>query len=269
MSFVIQPTTVSDDSLKNSLIASGIAHFVFLLLVIFGLPHLMPPLPEEHHPPVPFEIVQIADLTNTRLEQPEEPKQLPAPPPKPETKPEQVQVQPAPKPPEPKVESLTPTPLPKPKPPEVVKPQSDQFAKLLKTLDVKKPAPPKTEDAKTDSKAEPQPQSQAPALSNRLTISQEDALRRQISQCWNIPIGAKDAQNLIVQVSIDVNPDRTVQHAEIVDKMRMATDSYFRAAAEAALRALYSPQCTPLELPADKYQEWKHIDFTFDPRDML
>ncbi len=82
-------------------------------------------------------------------------------------------------------------------------------------------------------------------------------------------IGARDAQNLIVEVIIDVNPDRTVQHAEIVDKSRMATDSFFRAAAEAALRAFYNPLCTPLELPADKYDQWKRIDFTFDPRDQL
>jgi hypothetical protein len=84
-----------------------------------------------------------------------------------------------------------------------------------------------------------------------------------------MPIGAKDAQNLIVEIMIDVNPDRTVQHAEIVDQTRLATDTYFRAAAEAALRALKSPKCSPLELPADKYEEWKRIDFTFDPRDML
>ena len=108
----------------------------------------------------------------------------------------------------------------------------------------------------------------APTLSTRLTITEEDALRRQISQCWNPPIGAKDIQNLVVEITIDVNPDRTVQHAEIVDQSRMVTDGYFRAAAEAALRALYNPKCSPLELPADKYDQWKHIDFTFDPRDL-
>ena len=68
-----------------------------------------------------------------------------------------------------------------------------------------------------------------------------------------MPIGARDAQNLVVEVHIDVNPDRTVQSAEVVDKARMATDPFFRAAAESALRALYNPRCTPLELPAGKY----------------
>ena len=94
-------------------------------------------------------------------------------------------------------------------------------------------------------------------------------MRRQIQQCWNMPVGARDAQNLVVEVIINVNPDRTLQGADIVDKSRMATDSFYRAAAEAALRALYNPKCSPLELPADKYEQWKTIDFTFDPRDML
>ncbi|HEU0118182.1 MAG TPA: energy transducer TonB, partial [Alphaproteobacteria bacterium] len=116
---------------------------------------------------------------------------------------------------------------------------------------------------------QPEQKSQAPTLSTRLSISEEDALRRQISQCWNVGIGAKDADKLIVEVIIDVNPDRTVQHAEVVDQTRMMTDGYFRAAGEAALRALNNPKCSPLELPADKYDQWKKIDFTFDPRDQL
>ena len=94
-------------------------------------------------------------------------------------------------------------------------------------------------------------------------------MRRQIEQCWNPPIGARDAQNLVVEVTIAVNPDRTVQNAEVVDKSRMSGDPYFRAAAEAAIRALYNPRCSPLELPEGKYEQWKNIDFTFDPRDML
>jgi hypothetical protein len=275
-------TSMNDDGLKNSLIASGLAHFILLILMVFGLPHLMPPLPPQAHPPVPFEIVTIADITNTRLQQPDEPKP-PAPPPKPEPKseikqekvepkPSQIQAQPLPpKPAEPLAEPLKAATQAKPKQPET-KPQPDSFSKLLKNLEIKKPAPPKTEEKPSEIKADSKPAvpaSQAPTLSDRLTISQEDALRRQISQCWNIPIGARDAKNLVVQVSIDVNADRTVQHAEIVDKIRYQTDPFFRAAAEAALRALYNPQCTPLELPPDKYQQWKHIDFTFDPRDML
>lgn len=265
-------TTVNDDSLKRCLVASAGIHIFFLLFLYFGLP-VFYTLPPEHHAPVPFEIVTVADITNTRIKDQEpkpEPKPEP-PPPKPEPPKQQEpppQVQALPKPPEPVAEALK--PAIKPKPPEPAKPKTDEFAKLLKNLETKKPEPPKTE-TKADSKAPPaqEANSAAPALSDRLTISEEDLLRRQMAQCWNIPIGARDAQTLVVEVIIDVNPDRTVQHAEVVDKARMATDSFYRAAAEAALRALYNPKCTPLELPADKYEQWKRIDFTFDPRDQL
>ncbi len=262
-------TTVNDDSLISSLAVSAGLHTLFLLFLYFGLPIIFRPLPS-HHDPVPFEIVEIADLTNTRLEKPEEQEKPPAPPPAPAPK-----TQNAPSAPPKIVEKVEAIPLPKPaekpKPPEATKPKDDSFSKLLKDISKVKPQEAaKPTDAKTDAKQPPAEQkSLAPALSNRLTITEEDALRRQISQCWNMPIGARDAQNLIVEIAIDVNPDRTVQRAEVVDQSRMVTDSFFRAAAEAGLRALKNPKCSPLELPADKYDEWKHIDFTFDPRDML
>lgn len=262
-------TTVNDDSLKNSLWVSAFLHMCLMLFLYFGLPHIFTPLPS-HHDPVPFEIVEIADITNTRVEKPEEQQTPPAPPPAPAPK-TQSQPQAQPKIVE-KVEAIAlPKPAEKPKPPQEVKPKDDTFSKLLKDVSKLKPQEQaKPTDAKPDAQQKPQEQkSMAPSLSTRLTITEEDMLRRQISQCWNMPIGAKDAQNLIVEIMIDVNPDRTVQHAEIVDQTRLATDSYFRAAAESALRALKSPKCTPLELPPDKYEEWKHIDFTFDPRDML
>ncbi len=265
--------TLNDDSLKNSLAVSAALHILGLLALLVGMPTLFPPLPS-HHPPVPFEIVTIADITNTRVKEPEEQTKPPEPPPPPPApKPEPAAAAPQ-KPPEPEpvlTEAIKPAQKPTP-PKPVEKPQQADFSKLLKDLaTTKKTETPKSAQTNPDSKstAAPSQASAAPSLSDRLTISQEDALRRQISQCWNMPIGARDAQNLVVVVAIDVNPDRTVRNAEVVDKMRMATDSFFRAAAESALRALYNPKCTPLELPPDQYQQWKHIDFTFDPREML
>jgi outer membrane biosynthesis protein TonB len=267
------PTMKDDESLRKSLVVSGTLHLAALLFLYFGLPHFYKPLPAPFVP-VPFEIVEIADITNTRIKQEQEPPKPPAPPPKPE-----VKAAPAPPPqpaPQPKaeeqVEALLPKPSEKPKPPAPAKPREDALASVLKDVSKMKSAEAtKTPDQKSEAKDQAQspPQSAAPALSTRLTISEEDALRRQVEQCWNPPIGARDAQNLIVEVTINVNPDRTVQSAEVVDKSRMAVDPYFRAAGEAALRAIYNPKCSPLELPADKYEQWKAIDFTFDPRDML
>ena len=97
----------------------------------------------------------------------------------------------------------------------------------------------------------------------------EDALRRQIESCWHPDVGARDAQNLVVEVVIDVNADRTVLNAEVVDKSRYASDPYFRAMADSAMRAVRNPRCSPLELPADQYEKWKRIHFNFDPRDLI
>jgi len=269
--------TVNDDSLKNGLSVSAALHLLMLLFLYFGLPHLIPPLPA-HHEPIPFQIVTLADLTNTRVdEKPEEPKP-PAPPPQPQPKAQPVPTPPQPQekpqppaPPQTQAEALKPKEIEKPKPVEKAAPKQDLLASVLKDVAKLKPAEQvKSPDTKSDVKTPAQPvASQAPSLSSRLTISEEDALRRQIEQCWSPPIGARDAQTLIVEVTIDVNPDRTVANADIVDKGRYGSDSFFRAAADAAVRAVRNPRCSPLELPADKYDQWKRIDFTFDPRDML
>ena len=276
---------MNDESdLRNNLIISAFMHVALLLLLYFGLPSLFKALPPPPKPLVPFEIVDIADITNTRIkEQPEETQKPPAPAPKP-TPPVKVDVKPPeppaktdPKPAEPEAKAealLPPKPQTKPKPPEPpkpAKPQPDELTSVLKNVAKLKPTPKNEDPQKTDDKKEPaaEPKSLAPSLSDRLTISQEDLLRRQISQCWNMPSGARNAETLIVEVLIHVNQDRTVQDAEVVDHSRMASDPFFRAAAEAALRALHNPKCTPLELPPDKYEEWKTIHFNFDPRDML
>jgi len=170
------------------------------------------------------------------------------------------------------VEALKPKPMEKPKPPaEKPAPQQDLLGSVLKNVaKLKQTEEVKNADQKTDAKTSaPSTPGLAPALSSRLTITEEDALRRQIGQCWNPPIGARDVQSLVVEISIDVNPDRTVADVDIVDKGRYASDSFFRAAADAAVRAVRNPKCSPLELAPDKYEQWKRIDFTFDPRDML
>ncbi|MGB9152434.1 MAG: hypothetical protein WCD70_05030, partial [Alphaproteobacteria bacterium] len=74
--------TVNDDSLKNGLSVSAGLHLALFLFLYFGLPHLIEPLPE-HHDPVPFQIVTIAELTNTRIKDEQETPKPPAPPPQP------------------------------------------------------------------------------------------------------------------------------------------------------------------------------------------
>ena len=78
-----------------------------------------------------------------------------------------------------------------------------------------------------------------------------------------------NAQDLAVEVKVVVNQDRTVASAEIVDKSRYNTDSFFRTMADSAVRAVQSPKCSPLRLPEDKYTLWHNMTIVFDPKEMF
>ena len=148
------------------------------------------------------------------------------------------------------------------------KQKQEEFNSILKNLLGDTNAPegtqvgaPVKEDAKTEGSA--------PTTSETLALSEMDALRYQLARCWNIPSGAMNAEDLIVDIRIEVNPDRTVQSAEIVDQMRYNSDTFFRAAAESARRAVFNPMCSPLALPPEKYEIWKNILIRFNPREMF
>lgn len=200
--------------------------------------------------------------------------------PKPEPKPEPKvaalpKPKPAPKPkPEPKRKADTPSPQPrvkaKPAPKPRAKPKPKKRMTLAGILDsvdkLKRNAKeaPRERTAPNERRGSPR---HDPTLS--LSRSEFDALRRQLSSCWNFPAGAKDSGSLVVEIKVTVNRDRTVREARIVDVARMRRDPYFRSAAESALRAVQNPRCSPLRLPPDKYRVWRSMTLEFDPREML
>jgi outer membrane biosynthesis protein TonB len=171
---------------------------------------------------------------------------------------------------QPKVDELTPPAKVdfKKAPP---KPPAESFDSVLKNLTKQTPQKPTDQPPTPQAKSPPRPASgaQAPVSAN-LTASEMDALSQQLRQCWSLPATAKDAQDLVVDVDITVNPDRTISSApRVVDQGRMASDPAYRAAAMAAVRAFRMPQCSPLALPPDKYQEWQSMTVHFDPKEML
>ncbi len=106
-------------------------------------------------------------------------------------------------------------------------------------------------------------------LGAKITISEQDALRAQLEKCWNVPIGARDAENMTVEILMKINPDRTLFDAKLIDKTRYNSDHFYRAVAESAMRAVRSPLCSPFLLPADKYDVWKRTIVRFNARDMF
>ena len=275
----------SQSSMKGALFKSGIFHFIIFIIALVGIPFVAKdPLIIA---PVSVELVDIKDVTQTDqkpskkvkpIPKPEEPKP-PAEPPKEELKkPDPPKEEPKPKdpvpPPEPKKEEPKKEPK-KPKPkkpkkpkeePKEEKPDENAFDNLLKDLTPveKKPDP---NDQKQD--IEDPEEGQLSQLADQLSISELDAFRHQIEPCWNIPSGAKYAENLAVEVRVTMARDRTVKSTRVVDQGRYSRDSAFRAAADAAVRALRNPRCSPLKLPPEKYEQWKTIVINFDPSNML
>ena len=171
-----------------------------------------------------------------------------------------------------KVEKVAPKPpkkqasKPKPKKKEKPKPKAEDkketeadFMSVLKNLQDSDPVDTSKDGPKL---------TQSPVV-DRLTTGEFDAFRRQLSNCWSILPGAAKAETLAVSLTINVNRDRTVRDVQISDRARYQSDTFFRAAADNAMRAIQHPDCTPLDLPPQKYNLWKSITLNFDPGSMF
>ncbi len=266
---------------KGAVFSAGF-HVLLLLFAIIGLPSLLNPPPEEPQA-ISVDLLPISEMSNIK------PSEMQPEPKKPEPKPEEKE-QAKPSPPVKTAEAPPPPPLEK------------MSEKLAKKKDEKKPEKKpddKKEDKKTKSKeddlaavlkavretaqkqkkstnAEKSSEKSAKAVSDKfdasmpLSMTEQDAIRSQIAKCWSVPAGAKDAQDLLVVLHIELEHDGALIKVELANesKDRYSRDSFFRAAADSAIRAVR--QCSPLKsLPPEKYQTWRAMDLTFDPRQML
>jgi hypothetical protein len=214
----------------------------------------------------------------------------PPPPPPPPPKPAEARAPPPPPPePKPKPEAQRPRETPRP---DEKKADAKAFAKLLDKLEDrapdKRPEPaafdsllknltkqPTAEAAdrpppptRVAAGAAPSSQPKAP-LGSQLTAAQQDLIIQQIERCWDVPAGARDAKDLVIEIKAVVDLDGTVRQAAVVDSGRYASDPFFRAAADSAKRAVLNPRCLPLPVPRDKYEAWHNLDLFFNPKDLL
>ena len=102
-----------------------------------------------------------------------------------------------------------------------------------------------------------------------LSATQIDLIRQTIRKCWHFPAGLRNAEDLVVDIRMELDHDGNVKKAEIVDKNRMVAYPDFRTAAENAYRAVLDPKCNPLPLPKEHYEEWKDLELSFNPKDMF
>jgi hypothetical protein len=290
-----QTTPAYDPQMNGPLTFSVFFHVAIVVLSIVGLPYIVKEYPIVDNS-IAVEIVDIAEFTQTN--------RAPAPKAKPEE--DKAKAQPRDMPPKvdkPKAPTVTAEEPPKPMAP--VKPVAEDIAPPAKETAPPekaepKPTPPKPKTRPTLTKPEEpakeqedfnsllrnlmesEPQSVAEeaegkgqeaapqaTLGDRMTMSEMDAVRFQLGECWKLLAGARYAENLVVEIKMTINPDRTVRDARIVDQLRYNSDSFFRAAADSAYRAVFNPSCNPLKLPPDKYNQWKVMTVRFDPREML
>jgi colicin import membrane protein len=167
---------------------------------------------------------------------------------------------------------------------EVKKPEPKKKAEARPPMPRKKPPPPKPKfDPKQVAalldKREPtrvaaagDNLNSAPSLglsagrAAKLSMSELDALRARLAQLWSIPAGAKDPQELVVQVRIQLKPDGTLSGPPMV--LTSGKSPLFVAARDSAVRAVFRGQPYDMLKP-EHYEQWKDIEITFDPRDMI
>ncbi len=223
-----------------------------------------PPKPTPEPPPSP-----APKPPEPAPEPPKPPEAKPEPPPPPPPAPTE-KPEPPPPPPKPVEKPLPPKPEAKAEKKEPPKKDDDaQFDTLLRNLARQQTTPKPDAPPQKQAAAQPTPASSQPIapLAARLSTSELDLVRQQLYECWNVPAGARDAQDLVVVVRLAMNSDATVRDAQILTTSRMS-DPFYRAAAESARRAVLSPHCSPLKLPLEKYDQWQTFTVTFDPKDL-
>lgn len=115
-------------------------------------------------------------------------------------------------------------------------------------------------DAPTSDDAMP-----ADNIGDKLSISEMDALRQQLQECWYVsPDMVRDGVE--VKVALEIGPDARVKKITILNEKEEKSKKSFLAACTSVRQALKAPQCTPLKLPSDKYHEWKQCTIIFSPK---
>lgn len=267
-----------DGSMKGALTKSMVFHGLVIAVVTIGMPFVKPePLILT---PTAVQLVDVSDLSQTDKKAAPKPKPIEKPkepePPKPEPEklqqhePEKVKIPDPVPPPEPKAEKKPepkpkkPEPKPQEKPKEKPKEPERSMDDLLKDLTPREEQQPQSEQT-TEEGTETSP---IPDYNVQMTMSEQESLEAGIAPCWNVDGGGRYAEQLAVELFVTIYPDMTVKSVQPTDQLRYATDSAFRAAADAASRALRNPRCNKLQLPPQKYGN-KTFKLTFDPSNML
>lgn len=104
---------------------------------------------------------------------------------------------------------------------------------------------------------------------NGITESDYEVVSSQIYPHWVVPSGVRDAENIIIEIRIELGDNGEVipSSIKIVDEKKYATDHVFRAAADSARRAIL--QASPLSIPREKMDLFREITLRFNLKEAL
>ena len=156
----------------------------------------------------------------------------------------------------------------KPKP--ITQKQNAQLAKgILNTLTKPQPISEKEKNKKNIQKLKSKilqvvgnSNKRVAETSVELSQTDIDKIKNHIGDCWDTSIGASEVKALI-PLKISANTDGTINSVEIVDNSLYAKDTFYRATADSARRAVLD--CSPLPIPQNKAELFKSFHFDFDP----
>ena len=95
---------------------------------------------------------------------------------------------------------------------------------------------------------------------------EQDAVRRQIEDHWIIDAGMPGLEQMHVAITVDMNPNGSVQSASF-DRAEIKDDPNWKLFAESCRRAIF--RASPLRMPPDKpYALWKKMTLVFSARDL-
>jgi colicin import membrane protein len=145
---------------------------------------------------------------------------------------------------------------------------ADKIAALLNKVPDAAPPPPSA-PSEAPTKAKGPTLGSAEGRDKEISASELSMLKGRISArlkaCWRLPSGGGGSDTPVVTLRWRLKPDGSLDGEPLVDRPR--NDPLFLLAAEAAQRAVR--ECSPFDLPPDKYSIWRNITWDFDPRQML
>jgi hypothetical protein len=201
--------------------------------------------PKEAAPQIVTEAVETSPRPDRR---PARPEPVAAAEPEPEAEPEVAET-PETREPEPEPEPVKDPPKPKTEPKAAPKKQPDVNSALAEAM-AADPGP-----------AQAEPQSSGPPL----TQGERDGLRVAVSRCWNIAALSTESAQVTVIVGMEMSLDGVPSNLRMVSYSG-GTEAAAQQAYETARRAVL--RCQPYSLPAEKYDQWRTIEMTFNPDEM-